>query len=118
QVTFMPVLASYAAGVALNNFLPANIGTLVMMLMFVAIIEAANFPGILAGYVVQKIFYFIIGTLIYIYLFAEVAGSFSFQFGGIRDAITGHGVLTVIIVGGSAFLLFVLGRIFWTWTKK
>ena len=49
----MPVLASYAAGVALNNFLPANIGTLVMMLMFVAIIEAANFPGILAGYVVQ-----------------------------------------------------------------
>ena len=54
QVTFMPVLASYAAGVALNNFLPANIGTLVTLLMYVAIIEAATFPGVIAGYVVQK----------------------------------------------------------------
>ena len=90
QVTFTPVLASYAAGVALNNFLPANIGTLVTLLMYVAIIERANFPGVLAGYVVQKIFYFLLGTLIYIYLFAEVAGSFSFQFGGIRDAMEGR----------------------------
>jgi uncharacterized membrane protein YbhN (UPF0104 family) len=118
QVTFMPVLASYAAGVALNNFLPANIGTLVTLLMYVAIIERANFPGVLAGYVVQKIFYFLIGTLIYIYLFAELAGSFSFQFGGIRDAISGHWVLIVVIVFGSAFLVYVLLRSFWAWFKK
>jgi uncharacterized membrane protein YbhN (UPF0104 family) len=118
QVTFMPVLTSYAAGVALNNFLPANIGTLVTLLMYVAIIEHANFPGVLAGYVVQKIFYFIIGTLIYIYLFAEVAGSFSFQFGGLRDAISGHWVLMIVIVGGGAFLIYVLLRSFWAWFKK
>ncbi len=118
QVTFMPVLASYAAGVALNNFLPANIGTLVTLLMYVAIIERANFPGVLAGYVVQKIFYFLIGTLIYIYLFAELAGSFSFQFGGIRDAISGHWVLIVVIVFGGAFLIYVLLRSFWAWFKK
>ena len=118
QVTFMPVLASYAAGVALNNFLPANIGTLVTLLMYVAIIERANFPGVLAGYVVQKIFYFLIGTLIYIYLFAEVAGSFSFQFGGLRDAISGHWVLIVVIVFGGAFLIYVLLRSFWAWFKK
>jgi len=31
-VPFRPVLASYAVAVALNGFLPANIGTLVMML--------------------------------------------------------------------------------------
>ena len=62
-VTFMPVLASYAAGVALNNFLPANIGTFVTLLMYVAIVRGSTFPGVLAGYVVQKIFYFIIGTL-------------------------------------------------------
>src|SRR6185437_4551284 len=117
-VTFMPVLASYAAGVALNNFLPANIGTLVTLLMYVAIIERANFPGVLAGYVVQKIFYFLIGTLIYIYLFAEVAGSFSFQFGGLRDAISGHWVLIVVIVFGGAFLIYVLLRSFWAWFKK
>ena len=86
----MPVLASYAAGVALNNFLPANLGTFVTLLMYVAVVRGASFPGVLAGYVVQKIFYLIIGTLIYVYLFIEVAGSFSFQFGGERDALTHH----------------------------
>ena len=118
QVTFRPVLASYAAGVALNNFLPANIGTLVTLLMYVAIIETCTFPGVLAGYVVQKIFYFIIGTFIYIYLFAEVAGSFSFQFGGLRDAISGHWVLIIVVVAGGAFLIYVLLRRFWAWFKK
>ena len=73
-VTFMPVLASYATGVALNNFLPANIGTFVTLLMYVAIVRGSTFPGILAGYVVQKIFYLIVGTLIYVYLFSAVAG--------------------------------------------
>jgi uncharacterized membrane protein YbhN (UPF0104 family) len=118
QVTFMPVLASYATGVALNNFLPANIGTLVTLLMYVAIIETANFPGVLAGYVVQKIFYFIIGTLIYIYLFVAISGSFSFQFGGIRDAVSGHWVLIIVIVAGGGFLIYALLRSFWAWFKK
>ena len=118
QVTFMPVLASYATGVALNNFLPANIGTLVTLLMYIAIIESCNFPGVLAGYVVQKIFYFVIGTFIYIYLFAAVAGSFTFQFGGIWDAISGHGILIAVIVLGCGFLIFVLLRSFWAWFKK
>ena len=63
-VTYLPVLAAYAAGVALNNFLPANIGTFVTLVMYVAIVRGSTFPGVLAGYVVQKIFYFIIGTLI------------------------------------------------------
>jgi hypothetical protein len=114
----MPVLASYAAGVALNNFLPANIGTLVTLLMYVAIIEAATFPGVIAGYVVQKIFYFVIGALIYIWLFTQIGGAFDFQFGGIRDAISGNGVLTLIIVGGGAFLIVVLCRLFWGWVKR
>jgi uncharacterized membrane protein YbhN (UPF0104 family) len=118
QVRFMPVLASYAAGVALNNFLPANIGTLVTLLMYVAIIESATFPGVIAGYVVQKIFYFIIGTLIYVYLFIAISGSFDFQFGGIWDAVSGNGVLTLIIVLGGAFLIVLLLRIFWAWFKK
>ncbi len=44
-VTYMAVFASYAAGVALNNFLPANIGTFVTLLMYVAIVQGATFPG-------------------------------------------------------------------------
>jgi hypothetical protein len=92
-VTYMPVLASYAAGVALNNFLPANIGTFVTLVMYVAIVRGSTFPGILAGYLVQKIFYMVIGTLIYLYLFIQIEGSFDFRFGDERDAITNHTVL-------------------------
>ena len=117
-VTYMAVLASYAAGVALNNFLPANIGTFVTLLMYVAVVRGATFPGVLAGYVVQKIFYLVIGTLIYLYLFLAVAGSFDFQFGNERDAIVNHPVLTIGIVAGAIFLVALLLRIFWRWVKK
>ena len=117
-VTYMPVLAAYATGVALNNFVPANMGTFVSLLMFVAIVQGATFPGVLGGYVVQKIFYFIIGTLIYIYLFSAVAGSFDFQFGNERDAISNHPVLTLGIIAGAIFLVAILLRIFWAWVKK
>jgi uncharacterized membrane protein YbhN (UPF0104 family) len=116
-VTYMPVLASYAAGVALNNFLPANIGTFVTLLMYVAVVRGSTFPGILAGYLVQKIFYLIVGTLIYLYLFWAVAGSFDFQFGNEWDALSGHPLLVSGIVLGGAFLLVLLARIFWHWVK-
>jgi uncharacterized membrane protein YbhN (UPF0104 family) len=117
-VEYLPVLASYAAGVALNNFLPANIGTFVTLVMYVAVVRGSTFPGILAGYVVQKIFYMVIGTLIYVYLFTQVTGSFDFQFGNERDAIVDHPVLTLGIVGGGLFLVVLLLRIFWRWVKE
>ena len=117
-VTYMPVLAAYATGVALNNFVPANMGTFVMLLMYVAIVRGSTFPGVLGGYVVQKIFYFVIGTLIYIYLFSAVAGSFEFQFGDERDAITNHPVLVLGIAAGAIFLIVLLLRVFWAWVKK
>jgi uncharacterized membrane protein YbhN (UPF0104 family) len=116
--TYMTVLACYATGVALNNVVPANLGTFVTLLMFVAVVQGATFPGILAGYAVQKIFYLIVGTLIYIYLFSQVAGSFDFQFGDERDAVTNHLVLTLGIILGALFLLVLLMRIFWNWVKK
>jgi uncharacterized membrane protein YbhN (UPF0104 family) len=117
-VSYMPVLAAYATGVALNNFVPANMGTFVMLLMYVAIVRGATFPGVLGGYVVQKIFYFVIGTFIYIYLFSAVAGSFEFQFGNEKDAIANHPVLVLGIAAGAIFLLTLLLRLFWTWVKK
>jgi uncharacterized membrane protein YbhN (UPF0104 family) len=117
-VNYTTVLACYAAGVALNNVVPANLGTFVTLLMFVAVVSGSTFPGILAGYAVQKIFYLIVGTLIYIYLFSAVTGSFDFQFGNEKDAIVDHPVLTLSIIGGALFLLVVLMRIFWTWVKK
>jgi hypothetical protein len=60
----------------------------------------------------------VIGTLIYVYLFLSVAGSFEFQFGNERDAISNHPVLTIGIVAGAIFLVALLMRIFWAWVKK
>ncbi|HEX4745916.1 MAG TPA: lysylphosphatidylglycerol synthase transmembrane domain-containing protein [Gaiellaceae bacterium] len=117
-VTYLPVLAAYATGVALNNFVPANMGTFVMLLMYVAIVQGATFPGVLGGYVVQKIFYMVIGTLIYVYLFWAVAGSFDYQFGNEWDALKEHAVLLLLIVAGGIFLGTILLRIFWAWVKK
>jgi uncharacterized membrane protein YbhN (UPF0104 family) len=116
--TFMGVFAAYAAGVALNNVLPANIGTFVTLLMYVAIVHGATFPGVLAGYVVQKIFYLVIGTLIYLYLFANVTGSFNYQFGDAWRALSDHGALAVLIAAGAIFLLAILARLCWAWVKK
>ena len=45
EASFPPILTAYAVGVAMNGFLPANIGTFVTLLMFVAIIPACTFAG-------------------------------------------------------------------------
>jgi uncharacterized membrane protein YbhN (UPF0104 family) len=108
-VPYLQVLAAYAAGVALNGFLPANIGTFAMLLMFVALIPGADFAGVLGGMVVQKIFFTAAAAFVYIYLFASVSGSFELQLGFPHD----HPFFTVLILLGGAFLLVLIGRIFW-----
>jgi uncharacterized membrane protein YbhN (UPF0104 family) len=106
---YRQVLAAYATGVALNGFLPANIGTVVMLLMFVAIIPGAHLPGVLGGMVVQKIFFTVAGTFVYLYLFLSVPGSFELQLGGPHD----HPWLTLLILAAAAMLIVLLARIFW-----
>jgi uncharacterized membrane protein YbhN (UPF0104 family) len=108
KVPYRQILAAYATGVALNGFLPANIGTFVMLLMFVAIIPTADFPGVLGGMVVQKIFFSLAGTLVYVYLFATVEGTFERQFKLLHD----HPVVALLIAAGIVFLLVLLVRIF------
>ena len=114
EIPFKPVLASYAIGVALNGFLPANIGTFVMMFLFLAFIPGSTFPGIFAGWLVQKIFFTIIGTFVYLYLFLSIPGSFDLQLGN----ISAHRGLTALIILAGGFLLVVLCRVFWRKVKK
>jgi len=114
EVTIPPIVAAYAVGVAGNGFLPANIGTLVTLLMFVAIIPGATFGGSVAAYLVQKIFFTIAGTFVYLYLFFSVPGTFDVSFGN----ITSYPGLTIVIVVGGAFLLTLLARLFWRQVKK
>jgi len=106
---YRSILAAYATGVALNGFLPANIGTVVMLLMYVALVPRANFVGVLAAMGVQKIFFTLVGALVYVYLFASVEGSFELQL----DALHNHPVLSLLIALSGAMLLLILGRIFW-----
>jgi uncharacterized membrane protein YbhN (UPF0104 family) len=115
---YVTVLTCYAVGVSLNNFVPANLGTFVTLLMFTAVVAGATFPGVIGGYIVQKIFYLVIGTLIYLYLFWAISGSFDFQFGNEWDAISGHPVLVLGIIAAGTFLVVILARIFWKWVKK
>jgi uncharacterized membrane protein YbhN (UPF0104 family) len=109
-VPYRQILAAYATGVALNGFLPANIGTFVMLLMFVAIIPGSTFPGVLGGMVVQKIFFTVAGVFVYVYLFASVAGSFELQLNVLHD----HPLLSASIVLGGIALIVILGRVFWS----
>jgi uncharacterized membrane protein YbhN (UPF0104 family) len=109
-----PVVATYAVSVAMNGVLPANIGSFVMLLMFVAIVPGATFAGILAGYLVHKIFFTLVGALVYVYLFASVSGSFDIQLGN----ISGHPVITLAIVGAALALIVFLLRMFWRAVRK
>jgi uncharacterized membrane protein YbhN (UPF0104 family) len=114
EVTVRPILAAYAVGVAGNCFLPANIGTFVTLLMFVAIIPSATFAGSIAAYLVQKIFFTLAGTFVYLYLFLSVPGSFDVSFSNLTD----NPLLTILVVVGAAVLLVLLARIFWRQVKK
>ncbi len=108
-VRWRDIWACYAASVALNGILPANIGTLVMLLMFTAIIAGATFAAILGGYAVQKIFFTVIGVFIYLYLFLSVEGSFDIKF----EFVHTHPWATAILFGGGALLLYLLIRRIW-----
>jgi uncharacterized membrane protein YbhN (UPF0104 family) len=114
EVKLAPIVTAYAVGVAMNGFLPANIGTFVTLLMFVAIIPVATFAGAMAAYLVQKIFFTIAGTFVYLYLFLSVPGSFTENLGNISN----NPVTTIIIVLGGGFLIVIVARIFWRQVKK
>jgi uncharacterized membrane protein YbhN (UPF0104 family) len=100
------VLACYATAVALNGFLPANLGTLVCLLMFVSVIAGATFSGILGGYVVEKIFFTAAGAFVYVYLLAS-GSSWNLGSGVLRD----HPVALVTTIAGAALLVAFVARL-------
>jgi uncharacterized membrane protein YbhN (UPF0104 family) len=106
---FRLVLACYAASVALNGILPANLGTFALLLMFTTIIAGATFSGVLGAYVVEKIFYTFIGAFTYLYLFLSVGGSFDIKF----EFVHKHPWGTAILLIGSVVLIYSLIRAFW-----
>jgi len=103
------ILTAYAVSVALNGILPANIGTLVMLIMFTVLIAGTTFAAILGGYAVEKIFFTCSGTFVYLYLFLTVGGSFDISFAWVHE----RPVATAVLLGGGILLLVLLARRFW-----
>jgi uncharacterized membrane protein YbhN (UPF0104 family) len=108
EITFRLVLAAYATAVAMNSFLPANIGTWVMLIMFTTVIAGATFTAMLSGIAVQKIPFSIFNIAVYLYLFISVAGSFSIKLSGVAN----HWLLVVIIAAGVILLGVLATRVF------
>jgi hypothetical protein len=108
-LSYRLVLASYAVAVALNGFLPANLGTLVMLLMFTTLIAGATFAMVVSGLIVEKIPFSVFNVALYLYLFLSVSGSFSIKLGFLED----HTGLVVVIAVGAVVLIALLARIFW-----
>jgi uncharacterized membrane protein YbhN (UPF0104 family) len=109
RVSYRLILACYATAVALNTFLPANLGTWVMLLMFTTLLAGATFTLIISAQVIQKIPFSIFNIALYLYLFLSVKGSFGIKLGFLED----HAALVVLIVVGGIVLLALLARIFW-----
>ena len=109
HIRWLDIFALYAASVAANSFLPANLGTLMYLIMLVATIAGATFASILGGYAVQKIFYTLIGAFTYLYLFLTVGGSFDIQFAFVHN----HPWATAILLIGGGFLIFLMIRRLW-----
>ncbi len=103
------VLACYAVAVALNGFLPANLGTWVMLLMFTTLLAGATFAMVFSGLVVEKIPFTVFNVALYLYLFLSVSGSFSIKLGFLAD----HSAFVVLLLVGAVVLLVLLARIFW-----
>jgi len=102
------ILAGYAVSVALNGILPANIGTLVFLIML-TVLMGISFVAVLGAYAVEKIFFTVAGAFVYIYLFLTVGGSFDISF----DWVHVHPVATIVVFGGGALLIVLLVRRFW-----
>jgi uncharacterized membrane protein YbhN (UPF0104 family) len=108
-VRYRDILAAYAVGVAMNGFLPANIGTFASLLMYMALIRGATFPGILGAMTVQKIFYTAIGVLVYLYLFISVPCTFNLQLG----VVDNHRLLVPLLIVAAVVATYLLIRHFW-----
>jgi uncharacterized membrane protein YbhN (UPF0104 family) len=109
EIPFAPILTAYSVAVALNNVLPANLGTLALLFMFVAIVPGSTFAGVFSGYLVHKIFWTVAGTFVYLYLFLSVGGSFGIELGFLQD----HPALFLGMLAGAVFLCVTLVRAFW-----
>jgi uncharacterized membrane protein YbhN (UPF0104 family) len=109
DVTYRATLGYYAGGSGLNAFLPAGAGTVAMLGLFRTSIEGSTVAGLVGATLVQNIFFAIVATLVYLWLFLTVAGSFDFKFEFASD----NWVATLIIIVAGTALVVLAVRVLW-----
>ena len=109
KVPVRPIIASYAGGLGLNSFLPAQAGTFAYLGMFRAIITGSAFAGILAGGVVQNLFFGVVGGLNYLYLFLTREGSAD-KSANQATSDSGPKIVFLVLAG---LLLLIVARFLW-----
>jgi hypothetical protein len=82
--------------------------------IYVVIIPSCTIAGALAAFLVQKIFFTLAGTFVYLYMFLSVPGAFDISFGREHR----HPLLTLAIVAGAIIGIVMLARVFWRRVKK
>ena len=114
EVPYRGVLACCATGVALSSVTPAHAGTLVTVMMLVAIIPTATLTGVIAVAAVEKLFFAVVGLLVYMYLFLAVGGSFERKFG----FLSRHPWAVAIAVVVGAVVVIVVGQRTSRWLRR
>ena len=117
-VQYDKTLAYYAGGNGLNAFLPASAGTVAMLGLFRTNIAGATVPGLLGATVVENIFFVVMATLVYVWLFLSAAGSFDVHFSWLHE----HWAAALIIAIAAIALIALVIRMLWrklktTWEK-
>jgi uncharacterized membrane protein YbhN (UPF0104 family) len=104
DVAYRVVLGGYGGGVALNSLLPAQAGTVAMLGIYRARIQASTALGLVGAGVVQNAFYVVVGVAVCIALIATQQGALDPQLG----SLYAHAVLVVvgaIVLGVLAWVL-------------
>src|SRR6478735_1412261 len=107
DVSYRVILGGYGGGVALNAFLPAQAGTVAMLGIYRAQIQASTALGLVGAGVVQNAFYVVIGVAVGIALIVTRQGALDPQFG----SLYAHAVL--VAVGA-----IVLGVVAWVVVRR
>ena len=106
HVSYRVILGGYGGGVALNSLLPAQAGTVAMLGIYRARIQASTALGLVGAGVVQNAFYVVIGVAVCVALIATQQGALDPQLG----SLYAHAVLVVVGVIVLGILAWVLVR--------
>jgi uncharacterized membrane protein YbhN (UPF0104 family) len=108
-VRYRQILSFYAGGNALNAILPGSVGTVAMLGLFRTSIRGSTVAGLIGATVAENVFFAIVATVVYLWMFLSVAGSFEVELGWFAD----HAGVTIALVVGSVALIAVGVRLLW-----